>query len=308
MNPRFAPGELRIGMGLVLTDRPSPLDPSLQLGDRWITRTGPMLSELLEDDLGVRSWLDSTPGGSGIIVPDRRNHAVNAASVQDFTNPTGTSGPILRTNTAVNAVGGFNGGGTGNKALLGHWLPAPLLLIGFASLSVDYEQLTPEAGLIGNTRLYVNLLVEFDPIGNPGVLSVLVLGSTEFALNTGTFSVLGPNRYRTTWVPGANFIQVVSDKGMGPPSVGPPVPLGGPATVPVSEGPAQPAAWFTHDYSLANLLVAYPGARLVNGASGDGGMPKLTSTAGVLLVLGDSANVKQNSVRVLDWRLNGAAI
>lgn len=87
-----------------------------------------------------------------VIVPDRRNHAVNGASVEDFTAVAGSAGPVLRTNTQVNAAGGFNGGGTGNKAMLGHWFTAPLPLGALASLQVDYEQLTPEAGLVGNTR------------------------------------------------------------------------------------------------------------------------------------------------------------
>jgi hypothetical protein len=254
---------------------------------------------------GVGGRVDYGAGGGSIIVPDRRNHSVNGASVEDFSGA--FPSPVLRTNTTVNNPGAFNGGGAGNKAIFGHWLAAPLALSAFASMELDYERITPE--ITGLVSPYLNALVEFDPIGNPGVLSVLVFAEPDNALNTGTFTPLGPpNQFRSVWTPGANYIQIANDKGMGPPSLPPPTPLAGPATVPVTQGPPQPANWNDHDYTVANLLIAYPAARIVNGSSGDGGLPQSTPTAAFMVLLGDSGFTKQNAARILDWRLNGVSI
>lgn len=254
---------------------------------------------------GAGNRVDFGAGGSTIIVPDRRNHSVNGASVDEFSGA--FPAPVLRTNTDVNNPGAFNGGGAGNKAILGHWLTAPLALGAFASMLLDYERITPE--ITGFVSPYLNAIVELDPVGNPGVLSVLVFAEPDNPLNTGTFTPLGPpNQFRSVWTPAVNFISVASDKGMGPPSLPPPTPLAGPATVPVTEGPPQPANWNDHNYSIANLLIAYPAARIVNGSSGDGGLPKMTPTAGFMVLVGDSGFVQQNAVRILDWRLNGVSI
>lgn len=236
-------------------------------------------------------------------VPNRRDHSVNGGAVDDFTKPN----PILRTNTNINAVGAYNGAGLGNKAILGYWLAAPLALGLVVSVELLIEQLTPEAGLVGNALPYLNMLVELNPVGSPGVLSVFSFGDPQNILNLGVYSTPAPNRHRTIWTP-TNFIQIVADKGAGLPNLGPPTPVAGPATIPVSEGTPQPANWNTHDYSIANILAAYPNARIVNGASGDSGLPKSTVTAGLMVALGDSTNHLQNAVRVLDFKFNGVNI
>ena len=249
-------------------------------------------------------WAPGPGGGGGpTLVAGRRNHSVNAASIEAFD----TTSPIMRTNTTLNGAGGFNGGGVGNKAILGHWIDAPLALSALASIELLIEQLTPEAGL-AFTIPYLNAIVELDPVGYPGVLAVLSFGDTQNPLNLGTYTTPALNQHRTVWTPGANFLQVVSDKGMGPPQVSTPVPVAGPATVPISHGIAQPSNWNNHDYSLANLVVAYPNARIVNGSSLDGGMPRTTKTAGFLVTLGDSSTRIQNSVSLIEWKINGISV
>ena len=285
---------------------PDPNGPNLQTGDDGFAVAEGLWFKL-SGVLGARFWQASGGGGGGTIISSRRNHAVNGASVEDY-GAGFPLGPIMRTNTQPNAVGGFNGGGTGNKSILGHWLDAPLLLSAFASMQLDYERLTPE--ITGaNIVPYLNAIVELDPVNFPGVLSVLSFGDpADVVLNTGTFSTIGVNLYRTVWTPGANGIQVVSDKGMGPPSPAPPSPLAGPPTVPIFQGIAPPSLWTNHNYHLADILTAYPAARIVNGASGDGGLPKNTPTAGVLVNLGDSGNLAQNAIRINAWTLNGVSL
>jgi len=242
-------------------------------------------------------------GGGGVTVPNRRNHSVNGGACDDFTK----TPCILRSNTTVNLLGGFNGGGLGNKGIVGHWLPAPVPLGAVASVELTYERLSPE--IVGPVSLpYLNMVVEFDPVNFPGVLSIFSFGDEANVLNQGSYSTPAPGQRKITWTPGANFIQVVVDKGTFPGNA-PPTPTAGPLTIPTSQGPLPPAAtWNSRDYSIANLLIAYPLAQIVNGASGDGGLPKLTPTAGVMAMIGDSSSKLQNAIRVIAWKFNGADI
>lgn len=53
---RLTPGSLRVGYGATLADRPAASSPSLQVGDRWLAREGSLLSTLVENQFGSRSW------------------------------------------------------------------------------------------------------------------------------------------------------------------------------------------------------------------------------------------------------------
>lgn len=64
----LTPKIVRVGFGKILADRPAPSAAGLQLGDRWITETGTILSTLVVDLAGVRSWRD-VPGGGGASGP-----------------------------------------------------------------------------------------------------------------------------------------------------------------------------------------------------------------------------------------------
>lgn len=251
--------------------------------------------------VGPGRWV-LVPGGSGsgIIVPQRRDHSVNGASAENWRNPS----PILRTSTDNNPAGSYTGGGIGNKAILGHFLDAPLLLSAIVSIEWEQESLTPEA-TGANIIPYGNLIVELDPVGNPGVYSILVFGNAASALNLGTYTTPAPGVTKVVWTPATNFASVVVDKGM---AILPNPP--GPVFVPVAQGPAQsmPGAWPGHAYRISDILAVYPNARVVNANPADGGMPALTVIAGVLLVLGDSGNKVQNAVQIRNWKLNGAAI
>lgn len=240
---------------------------------------------------------------AGLIpVPRRRDHSVNGGFVEYWN----TTSPILRTNTDVNAPGAFNGGGIGNKAILGHFLDAPLPLGLLASLDYTTLALTPEVVGPPNIIPYFNLVVELDPIGDPGNLSILVGGDVNNPLNLGAYSTPAVDRHRTLWTPGANFLMCVLDKKLctfpNPP---------GPVIVPTSQGGPQgptSATWQAHDYSIANILATYPNARIVNGSTLDGGMPKTTVTAGIMLIIGSSGGFTQNLVQLLEWKLNGVSI
>jgi hypothetical protein len=188
-------------------------------------------------------------------------------------------------------------------------LPAPLPLGQLQSITATYEQLTPEAGMFGNALPYVNVLVDLDPVNYPGLLAILVLGTWGSNVNLGQLTTIGPNTYQLIWNAATDLVNTVNDVGMGmmPPAPQTPMPLFGPVPIPYT-GMGPPALWLERGRSIANLVIAYPQARLVNGLSGDGGMPKNTPTASMIMVLGDSGSHVQDAVRMLTWTLNGTAI
>lgn len=285
----------------------APIAADMPIGDFVSTQDGYTL-QCCEDPVTgakfLRTIASPVPPGP-VIVHDRRDHSVNGASIDGAYSP--FPAPVLRTQTQVNNAGGFNGGGVGNKAILGFWIPLAIKLSQLNTLQLDYEQVTPEAGLVGNCLPYLNLVVELDPFNFPGLYQVLVLGDPQnVALNLGTYTTPGIYQHRTTWDRTLNFLQVVGDKGTWV-GASPPSPLGGPDPIPVAEGPVQaPGNWNSHDFALADILTAYPSAHIINGNTLDGGMPLApTVTAGVLIVLGNSGELLQNAVRILGFSLNG---
>ncbi len=241
-------------------------------------------------------------GGSGLtMIDNRRDHSVNGARVDLFN----TTQAILRTMTNSNPAGGFAGGGTGNKAILGHFLPAPMPLGALVSVEFTVLRLTPEQTALGvNSLPYINLVVEL----SPGLIVVMVFADVNNPLLLGAYSTPAPNQHRCVWTaasPGSG-IMVVNDEGMATFPIPP-----GPILVPVSQGPAQTvaAAWMSHAYTLASIVAAYPGAMILNVYTADGGLPKSpTITSGVMMIIGSSTNSLQNAVQVLDWKLNGLSI
>lgn len=242
-----------------------------------------------------------------VDVPGRRDHSVNGASVDRFY----TNLPILRTKTDTHPTGSYAGGGLGNKAILGHNFASPLLLSALVSIEFTAELLTPEqVPLTVNTKPYANIVVEMDPIGDPGNYSILLFGDTGSPLLLGVYSTPALNQHKCVWTAAlaGSGVQVVNLKKMIGASPAPP----GAVFVAASQGPVPPyisGSWPSWAYSIAGIVATYPLARIVNAYTADGGLPKSPNiTSGLMLVIGSSSNSIQNAVRILDWKLNGDAI
>ena len=232
-------------------------------------------------------------------IANRRDYSCNGAVVEGFATPS----PIMKTSTQRNVlsggIGAFNGGGLGNKAILGYALADGTPLASLLSVRYRVEQLTTEVGLAAPPTIpYWNLVVELDPIGAPGVYSIFVFGDRLNPLNPGTYAD-APPFYETTWAAGVNNTMIVIDTGVGGP---------GPAIPPAEGVPGAPATWQSRSYDLPTILALRPAAVLRAVASGDGGMPRATVTTPVMIVIGDSANFRLNAVRVREWELNGSPI
>jgi hypothetical protein len=62
-------------------------------------------------------------------------------------------------------------------------------------------------------------------------------------------------------------------------------------------------AWNFKTYKLDTVLAAFPDAKIVDGLSGDGGMPKFVPTPAVCMVLGDSVNNQARCTVVEDLKI-----
>jgi len=223
-------------------------------------------------------------GGAGPLNLNRVDCSVNSGSVESPYNFTS----YLRTQTAGNVVGGFNGGGIGNKSILGYRTADLTLLSAYSGLQYTWKSLATSTSPL---LVYANMVVEPDPIGAPGQYKIFVVDPAAVApLNVCTTVLNGDGSSTTTNNPALHNVQVVNDL------------LG---VIPaVNLGPL----WQDHSYTIASILAVYPNARFREAASGDGGLPKLQTTPAFMLITGDSATNALLAFSVAAAKFNGVAV
>ena len=191
----------------------------------------------------------------------------------------------------MNNAGAFNGGGTGNKSILGFKGHDALPLSGITSIQFDYEMLSLNPGFVPQVNLVVN--------AGGGLYHIFVLDpSTAVSLNTGTITPLGGNRFRFTHLTASNFVQVVNAFTAAP-IVSPPVPVA------MSVGPL----WNQNSFRWSDIAApggSFPTWALADANSGDGGLPKNAITPAMLIDLGDSGNTTTLAYKLGDILFNGA--
>lgn len=218
---------------------------------------------------------------------------------------------VLRTGASANPTGAFNGGGTGNKAIVGY----PLGLAGIpmgALLSVDYTW-TNLLGLGGPffnpptavtvITPYLNFLVDF----GGGNLRVLVACNDQLnpliTAAIGTYSNPGGLNVLTYAWSSAQAVCIVGS---------PPAAVPGGVVPSVSVG----VSFLENAYSWAALVAANPLARVIDAFPanpvlsplGDGGMPVGALVAGIVIASGDSGNVIKSGKALSSWRVNGTEL
>jgi len=208
---------------------------------------------------------------------------------------------VLATGARTNTAGGFNGGGTGNKSILGVWGIAGLPLGSLKSLSYTWKNIQGPGGPFFNPpggpavqTPYTNILVDFDPNGT-GNIKILV--TNDDSLNPAITNAIG------TYVnPGGNNeLTYAWDDTMDVLIVGQ-VPPGPGGTAPnVSVG----AAWPENSYSMSDLVANNPDAVLLDVFTGDGGLPAGTVTPALMLISGDSGNITRSGKQISSFEFNG---
>jgi len=237
-------------------------------------------------------------GGGGGLSASNQTFSVNSASVD---TGYGNDSIVLRTGAAVNPAGAFTGGGIGNKSIFGVFGFNQLPMGSLSSLDYVWNNIVgpggpffiPPGGPSVQTP-YVNIIVDFDPLG-AGDIRILVTNDDSLAApitaSIGTYVNNGSNVLTYGWTNAQNVIIIGSGAGPGPGGVPPSVSVG-PGT-------------FDNSYSWAALVAANPAAVLVNAYPADGGLPAGAIMPAILLASGDSANVTRSGKRIQTFNVNG---
>lgn len=229
---------------------------------------------------------------------NRIDLSVNKARVDNAQS----SSPVLTTQTGTNLVGAFNGGGVGNKAILGiqgfDLMPLSLLRsIVWTWREMEIAHTNPLA-----FEVYINVIIEPDPVAFPGNFKIVSIANNNGPpIVCAAATPLGNGRWNYAWASappvlptGPNIVQVVND-------FGPPFPVVPPD---INLGPS----WPSHAYFMSTILAAFPNARLRDASSGDGGLPNSTVTPAILFVVGDSNNVTLVSRLIESVIVNGVSV
>lgn len=174
----------------------------------------------------------------------------------------------LRTEEGDNDAGGFNGTGTGNKAIAG--------LPGFDGLALlDLHSLAVESTAVsGGSSLYFNVIVDLSC--GSGDLSLIVADAT-----VGTITDLGGGLSRGEY--SADEAQWKAVGGL---------------------DELLPEHLDSTGGRLSSVVASYPLACLRDADTGDAGMPKDTVTTAIMLILGDSLNHSAQEQRVSRVEVN----
>jgi hypothetical protein len=231
--------------------------------------------------------------------------SVNSARVQPHCSGVGIT---LTTTARVNEAGAFQGGGSGNKAIYGACGLDLLLLAALQHLLIVWQNQAGPAGphvepaqTLTVATPYLNLLVDLNAADAPAGADIRVLVcccdqlSPAISEAIGVTSNDGSNRLTVRWQAGTHGVLIVGYDGSNAP--------GGISPV-LSNG----SSWMENVFSLADLLVACPQARLVDAISGDGGLPAAERTPALLLCSGDSGYQEAQSKWVERLEINGRSL
>jgi hypothetical protein len=251
-----------------------------------------MVASVYMGPLGSTQLVQGMTGGGGDLFAQlaRGDFSVNSGRVENAWSDS----PVLHTQTRGPLVaGGYNGGGTGSKSILGVDVGNGLPLASLVSLSWTWLDLVPYVS--SPLECYCNLIV--DLFGDGSLYKILVIDPASVpALNNGT-TVLNLDGSRTTSIAfGTQFVLVVNDVPGYPPGV--PVPA-------VNLNPV--GSWLSRSYRVADIAAAYPAAVLRRASSLDGGLPIATVTPAMLLCAGDSGNNRVQAFKVTSIFFNGVA-
>jgi hypothetical protein len=275
-----------------------PLSPPA--GNLFCDTSNPQAPSQVSWDAFLGKWNTLAYADSNLF-PNRADSSVNNAQVENLHSPIAT----LRTQSGGNVAGGFNGGGTGNKAILGTGQGSAWSFGALTSISFTWKDVQPSNPGPGP---YLNLLISLSgTTAGPYVIGVID-PSLPASLHNGTTVLNADGSFTTTWNAATDAMPIV--QGL----LVPPNPPGGPGFVPPSFDdsppvpPPLPGGWLHYSYTLAAIAAAYPSAQFLDGDTGDGGMPKSPNVVRYLAVIvGDSNNQLARTFEISSVQLNGAA-
>lgn len=229
------------------------------------------------------------------------DYSVNAAAVDAI-----PGGLVMRTGSALNPAGAFQGGGTGNKSILSIRSLVGQRLSRLVSLSMTWENVTGPTGPFYSppggpttTTPYFNVLVDFNPAGPVHDYRILVM--CDDSLNATITAAIGQytnpgglNRLTYSWTSMQSVLIVLAPPNAVPGGVAPNN----------SVGPN----WPENSYSFAQLVAANPQAVMVEAFPADGGMPAGAIVGPIFVMSGDSGNLAKSGKRLVNLKLNAAEL
>jgi len=211
---------------------------------------------------------------------------------------------IMRTGTAANPGGAFNGGGTGNKSIGGVFGFNGLPIGDLEAMEYVWENVDGPGGPFfippggGSVQTpYLNFVVDFDPLGVGDLKVCVVLDDSlnpAITAAIGSYVNNGSNVLTYGWDGLTQDILIVGQV--------PPAPGGVAANVSVGGG------WMENSYSWQDIITANPDAILVDAFTGDGGLPAGAVTPSIMVVSGDSGNVTRSSKKISAFSINGNSV
>lgn len=284
-----------------------PLDPGATANEgKLYTKEASGVTQLFyQADDGTVYQL--TPSGSTAFLAERADVSVNGAYVE---GPYSVR-PILHTQSNVNPAGGYNGGGVGNKGIVGFRAGIGLGLGSLLTFEYTYKDLFP-SNAVAPTECYANLVIKLNDPAHPALdagayrIGVIDPASPGFLLN-GAVVVNGDGSKTVTFDASIHSLLVVNGLQVSPGDAAGTAPPFVPPTH--GTGVGLPGAWPSNSYDIPTITGAYPLATLVEADSLDGGLPKTPNkTPPILLVVGGSANIAIRAIQVYDVKLNGVTI
>lgn len=245
---------------------------------------------LYPDSLTTVSRANNIVTGHLTVLTEKKfiDFSVNQAYVKTICG----SYPMLQTRIFTNAIGGFNGSGTGNKSIMGIEMN-DIKLSNFEYIKIIFQNLQGDVSQIlggndSNQCPYINLQVDLH--GDMSVILILVLinyANTPIPPLSGIYESLGSNFYSVSWTNdlAVNVVGVTNGTILG-------------RLTPIYQ--PLPASWPSTYWSFKDIINANPNAKIVNVNTLDGGTPINTITTGLLIISGES-NQQQFSSKLITY-------
>jgi hypothetical protein len=269
-------------------------------------------------------WMRTNMGGGAGLNTDRMDCSVNHARVDAY------SGTMFTESGAPSPGGAYNNpASTGNKSILGFFGFDQMLLSALVSIEWTWRRMRPSVAppppippaVQSVLRPYLNLVVELGAPAPPGTYKIFVAasGTSPADVNDVIVTAAGPDTFKYSFQPGlpATTLQVVNNFFMPPPAppAAPTTPIP-PVVVAVTAGPpfpvvgtgTTPGPWTSTAFKMADILAVYPGAKLVDVAPGDNGLPNAQVLPSILLITGDSSNTAISANLLKEVRVNGVLV
>lgn len=237
--------------------------------------------------------------GAGLVPSSvGADYSVNSAAVDGL--PDGTV--VMRTGSPSNPIGAYNGGGIGNKSILGLSVLSGQPIKNLTDISFTWENILGPTGPFANppggpTVLtpYVNMLIDFAPLTGGDKRIVTVMDDSLNASITNSIGTYqnpgGLNTLTYSWSKSQNILIIGS----------PPAATPGGVVPAVTVGPL----YLENSYRWADVVAANPDAIFMDFFNNDGGAPAGAIMNSLRLVSGDSANVVKSGKHILEFKLNG---